>query len=481
MATLVKKTVKASGGDYTYLAAAFNFFKNNYPNFVTSDIYAEIEISGSWSSADSHELEVVGITTDSTHYLHIYTVGDSRHDGKWKSTGYIYQNSFYITAVNYVIVDGLQILLPDYNGAAGFRTLDAFDSGGNSQIIIRNNLIRGVSGSYTGHRGMLLGYTTYPPKVYVYNNIIYNIPTNEDCRGIKTTADAYVYNCIVQGGESAIYREVGTLIVKNCYAATTGSGGCYKGTMTKTTCASSDTTGSTGLQNIAYSTDNFVNVTSGYEDLHLSGTGSALYHTGTDTSGDAAPMNFTTDIDGDNYYDTGGVRSIGADEIPAATVHEYTGALSLACTPAASYTIWHSAFLKWMDEGETILGDTYLKGGTPPTLYLGLYTNTSEPAEDDTLSDITEPSGANGYARIALGSSDWTEYPASGWFRNLQKTFSCSTASWGNVYGYFICTCASGTGGKLVTAEQFTDGPYYITVGDSVKVTVNLKFMNYEA
>jgi len=66
-----------------------------------------------------------------------------------------------------------------------------------------------------------------------------------------------------------------------------------------TTCGSSDSTGTSGLQNIPVSTATFVNVTAGSENWHLAGTGSGLYNVGTNTSGDSAPMNFTTDIDGE--------------------------------------------------------------------------------------------------------------------------------------------------------------------------------------
>jgi hypothetical protein len=77
-----------------------------------------------------------------------------------------------------------------------------------------------------------------------------------------------------------------------------------------TTCASSDATGSAGLQNIAANTTNFTNVTAGSEDFHLP-AGSALIDVGTDTSGDAAPLNFTDDIDGVTRT---GTWDIGADE-----------------------------------------------------------------------------------------------------------------------------------------------------------------------
>jgi hypothetical protein len=104
-----------------------------------------------------------------------------------------------------------------------------------------------------------------------------------------------------------------------------------------------------------------------------------------------------------------------------------------------------------------------------PSIYIGLYTApTSEPAATATLSSLTEPSGY-GYARIQLNDGDWTV--ASQIATNLQKTFTASGGNWGNVYGYFICDCASGTSGNLIAVENFSDGPYNVVNGGSVKVT----------
>jgi len=125
---------------------------------------------------------------------------------------------------------------------------------------------------------------------------------------------------------------------------------------------------------------------------------------------------------------------------------------------------------KWCDEGETSAGNVYLKATAQPDFYLGLYENTTEPAETDTLTAITEQS-ALGYARIQLLDADWTEQATKGVFKNLQKTFTASGGSWGNQYGYFICTVASGTAGLLIAVEQFSDGPYMVNDGWSVKVT----------
>lgn len=139
--------------------------------------------------------------------------------------------------------------------------------------------------------------------------------------------------------------------------------------------------------------------------------------------------------------------------------------------------LWALAFApfflmaKFCDEGENWILDVALKLGTsPPTnVYIGLYTNTTEPAEDATLTSITEPSG-NGYARIAIAcGADWNL--AGSIITAAQKTFAASGGAWGNVYGYFICTVATGTAGLLLAAEQFSDGPYNVVDGGSVKVT----------
>jgi hypothetical protein len=125
---------------------------------------------------------------------------------------------------------------------------------------------------------------------------------------------------------------------------------------------------------------------------------------------------------------------------------------------------------KWVNEGETAVGNVFLKNAAQIDKYLGLYTNAVEPAETITLATITELAVANGYARIQLGNADWTESP-QGVFTNLQKTFTAAGGDWGDVYGYFICDCASGVAGDILAVETFSDGPYPISDGSSIKVT----------
>jgi len=127
---------------------------------------------------------------------------------------------------------------------------------------------------------------------------------------------------------------------------------------------------------------------------------------------------------------------------------------------------------KWCNDGENEVLNVFFKGTTRPSFYLGLYTApTSEPAEDITLSGLTEPSG-NNYARIQLQDDDWTV--SGDLATHVQKTFSCSGGAWGNVYGWFICDVASGTSGKVFAVGHFADGPYNVPDGGAVKVTVKV-------
>ena len=126
---------------------------------------------------------------------------------------------------------------------------------------------------------------------------------------------------------------------------------------------------------------------------------------------------------------------------------------------------------KWMNEGETSVGDVYLKAAAGVAKWLGLYENTTEPAEGDTMAAITEQSVGLGYGRIQLLDADWAEQATKGEFKNLQKTFTAAGGGWGSQYGYFITTAQTGTAGKLLAVEHFSDGPYTVNDGWSVKLT----------
>ena len=126
----------------------------------------------------------------------------------------------------------------------------------------------------------------------------------------------------------------------------------------------------------------------------------------------------------------------------------------------------------WHDEGEQLNLNVFFKGATRPanSWYLGLYTNNTALGESATLTNVTEPS-TGGYSRQLINDADWTLQGSS--ISAPQKTFAPTGSSW-TVYGWFLCTVATGTEGQLLASEHFSDGPYNVSDGGSVKVTITI-------
>ncbi len=107
------------------------------------------------------------------------------------------------------------------------------------------------------------------------------------------------------------------------------------------------------------------------------------------------------------------------------------------------------------------------------TLYLGLYTNVSQPTVTQVL-PVSEVSGAlSGYARITLTDTDWTELNQV--ITNIQKTFTAGE-DWGNVTGVFIATTVDDTG-SLLYVQNFTL-PLNMTNGSILRVTPKISNVN---
>jgi hypothetical protein len=126
---------------------------------------------------------------------------------------------------------------------------------------------------------------------------------------------------------------------------------------------------------------------------------------------------------------------------------------------------------KWVDEGENrVLAILFGSTAVDATLYLGIYTNTTEPLETATLASLTEPSG-NNYARKSLSRGTWSVTADLASY--AQQTFTASGGDWGACYGAFLATSSDGTG-KLLSVEHFGSSRT-INNGDSLKVTPNVR------
>lgn len=273
---------------------------------VTPTTPLVINIIGDWTGVtDTTAATFTGVTTTAANFISIRTIGAARHQGVYSSSSTFYRISAASRAIrimdNYVRLDGA-IVEKSASSANGGIGLELNPGTGAADIRCGNCIVKGHGLNATRSEYGIGAVAESSQAILAYNCIIFNLNDIVTAKGIEGTGGVpsdtvHIYSCVAIGGSGkGIQRGSGTLIVKNSYASST-SGTAYDGIVTQTTCASSDTTGSVGLQSIAHSTANFTNVTSGSEDYRLV-TGSALINVGTDTTGDASPLNFTTDIAG---------------------------------------------------------------------------------------------------------------------------------------------------------------------------------------
>lgn len=125
----------------------------------------------------------------------------------------------------------------------------------------------------------------------------------------------------------------------------------------------------------------------------------------------------------------------------------------------------------WHDQGENRVLNILFEATVVENYEIRLFTApASTPPESAVYTDFTQPSG-NGYVAATLTrGTDWSV--AGDEATALQKTFTAAGGSWGNVYGYFICVPTSH---EVMCSEIFSDGPYNIVDGGSVKVTTKIK------
>lgn len=129
------------------------------------------------------------------------------------------------------------------------------------------------------------------------------------------------------------------------------------------------------------------------------------------------------------------------------------------------------------NQGEAIALDLLVHKGvyTSYDLTLKLFKSNTTPANSDTEATYTE-ADFTGYADVDLVAANWTITPGSPSLAEAaQQTFTSSAGSQNQpVYGYYLVQT---TGGKLVWAERFTDGPYTIVnLNDVIKVTPKITF-----
>ncbi len=123
-------------------------------------------------------------------------------------------------------------------------------------------------------------------------------------------------------------------------------------------------------------------------------------------------------------------------------------------------TIGHTDILTWYFKNvQTSRG--------ADALYLGLYTDTTEPVIGAALpaTNIAELA-LSGYARIQLLDADWTV--VDDLVTNVLKTFTAGE-DWGNVYGSFLTNGSAGST-DLIAVKHFSNGPFNVLNSKTIDV-----------
>lgn len=281
-------------------------------------------------TADTTAVTVGGYTTTAADYIEIKTDTTDRAGCSWNAAKYRLAPSdaaCIIINEDYVRVDGLQIAIAATTAARNGVYVALV--GAATDIRLSNLLVKGSNSADYGEIGININDST--ATVSIWNCLIYGLASSAS----RTTtfpfslscAAASIYNCVGIGGYRGVRVIGGDVVAKNTYCGLTHSADfdVAGGSLTKVNCASEDSTADDDnagdelatdcIVGVACDTDTFVNVTAGSEDFHLAADGlSPLQGTGA-APGGSAPLNYTTDIDGETVT----TWCIGVDGIAAAS------------------------------------------------------------------------------------------------------------------------------------------------------------------
>jgi len=152
--------------------------------------------------------------------------------------------------------------------------------------------------------------------LYLWNSVLYgtsNYASTSNAALLSANSTAVsAYNCVFVSYAGVNNAGGGTPVLKNCYAAGQTAGTAYYGSPTLTYCASNDTTAGSAngcVSSVALDTDTFISTT----DFHVAADGASPLQGAGNAPGGSAPLNYTTDIDGQ----TVATWCIGVDGIAA--------------------------------------------------------------------------------------------------------------------------------------------------------------------
>lgn len=124
--------------------------------------------------------------------------------------------------------------------------------------------------------------------------------------------------------------------------------------------------------------------------------------------------------------------------------------------------------LNFPDVGENLALEMIVNKTAPQNLVLKLYKNNITPSDTDVAGTYTEATFP-GYSAITLTGASWNAAASGSITYSAQQTFTCTSTSTDDIYGYYVIQTTSGT---LLYSERDGSAPFAIrNNGDNIKIT----------
>lgn len=124
--------------------------------------------------------------------------------------------------------------------------------------------------------------------------------------------------------------------------------------------------------------------------------------------------------------------------------------------------------LNFPNTGENLSLEMMVNKTAPQNLILKLYKSNTTPSDTDTAATYTEATFP-GYAAITLTGASWNAASSGTIAYSAQQTFTCTSTSTDDIYGYFVVQAVSGT---LLYSERDAAAPFAVrNNGDAIKIT----------
>ena len=255
MPTTETWTVKASGGDYTTLAAALAAKVTNR-NLVTDDVVVVIELY--INTVESVTIGT-GATMDATHYVVIS--GGAYNGGVYADDGFKHRGRPWGAKASII---GGACISPVTGSVIKIYDLTLTSEGGGSASIRTGGTVATtmtiVRCQFTSSRHWGLLDDSSGSSTYTFDSCLFwraptateSTPTAWVWLNTGSGATVNLNNCIMYGGDYGVRRVAGTINAQDCYALATNTAD-WSGTIaTATTCASEDGTKGTTVSEAAF-------------------------------------------------------------------------------------------------------------------------------------------------------------------------------------------------------------------------------------